>query len=165
MNDERDKSGGEKAKKELIAAVFARAASNYERIKYFWPLGQLLVKRAAISPGLSVLDIACGRGASLFPAAEAVGLTGRVVGVDISAPMAEQTETEIGRRGLLNVHARQMDAEHLEFPDASFDCVLCGFALGFFPRLEQALDEFVRVLKPGGRLATSTWGDEDPRWN
>jgi ubiquinone/menaquinone biosynthesis C-methylase UbiE len=165
MNDERVKSEGVRAKKELIAAVFARAATNYKHIKYFWPLGRLLVERAAISPGSDVLDIACGRGASLFPAAEAVGPTGRVVGIDISAPMAEQTETEIGRRGLLNAHARQMDAEHLDFPDASFDCVLCGFALAFFPRLERALDEFVRVLKPGGRLAASTWGDDDPRWN
>ena len=165
MDDAHDKSEMDRIKKELIASVFARAASNYERIKYFWPLGQLLVKKATISAGSKVLDIACGRGAVLFPAAEAVGPTGSVVGVDISAPMAEQTESEIGRRGLLNAHARQMDAEHLDFPDATFDCVLCGFALGFFPRLEHALDEFVRVLQPGGRLAASTWGDEDPSWN
>jgi SAM-dependent methyltransferase len=57
-----------------------------------------------------------------------------------------------------------MDAEALDFSDASFDAVLCGFGLFFFPRLEKALAEFKRVLKPGGRVAVSTWGDDDPRW-
>jgi SAM-dependent methyltransferase len=50
-----------------------------------------------------------------------------------------------------------MDAEHLDFPDAAFDRVLCGFGVMFFPHLDQALAEFRRVLKPGGRLGVSTW--------
>ncbi len=165
MSDDHNKSNEERARKELIAAVFARAASDYERIKYFWPMGRLLVEKAAIFPGAHVLDAACGRGAALFPAAEQIGPMGRVVGIDLSAPMAEQTQGEIQRRGLLNASALQMDAENLEFPDSSFDHVLCGFSLPFFPRLDRALHEFSRVLKPGGRLAASTWGDEDPDWH
>jgi ubiquinone/menaquinone biosynthesis C-methylase UbiE len=50
-----------------------------------------------------------------------------------------------------------MDAEHLDFPDAAFDCVLCGFGVMFFPNQDQALGEFRRVLKSGGRLGVSTW--------
>ena len=50
-----------------------------------------------------------------------------------------------------------MDAEQLDFPDAAFDRVLCGFGVMFFPHLDQALAEFRRVLKPGGRLGVSTW--------
>jgi len=50
-----------------------------------------------------------------------------------------------------------MDAEHLDFPDAVFDRVLCGFGVMSFPHLDQALSEFRRVLKPGGRLGLSTW--------
>ncbi len=60
-----------------------------------------------------------------------------------------------------------MDAEHLEFPDNSFDCVLCGFAVFFFPHLEQALAEMRRVLRPGGRIAVTTWdksGDAGWEW-
>jgi SAM-dependent methyltransferase len=57
-----------------------------------------------------------------------------------------------------------MDAEHLEFPDASFDVVLCGFSLQFFPHLDQALSEFRRVLRPAGRTIVTTWGREDEDW-
>ena len=53
-----------------------------------------------------------------------------------------------------------MDAEHLSFPDNFFDAVFCGFALFFFPSVARALSEFKRVLKPGGKLAVSTWGND-----
>jgi SAM-dependent methyltransferase len=57
-----------------------------------------------------------------------------------------------------------MDAEDLDFREASFDAVLCGFGLMFFPHLAQTLDGFRKVLKPGGRLAVSTWATPDPRY-
>jgi SAM-dependent methyltransferase len=57
-----------------------------------------------------------------------------------------------------------MDAELLDFPEATFDTVLCGFALFFFPNLRATLAQFLHVLKPGGRLAVSTWGRDDERW-
>jgi len=50
-----------------------------------------------------------------------------------------------------------MDAEYLDFPDATFDHVLCGFGIMFFPDQNLALREFWRVLKPGGQLGVSTW--------
>jgi SAM-dependent methyltransferase len=50
-----------------------------------------------------------------------------------------------------------MDAEHLNFPDATFDRVLCGFGIMFFPDQLRALGEFRRVMKSDGRLAVSTW--------
>jgi ubiquinone/menaquinone biosynthesis C-methylase UbiE len=152
-------------KKDILRGVFTRSASSYERIRYFPIFGEWLVKTAQIPEGSRVLDVACGRGAVLFPAAQRVGTSGHVIGVDLAEGMARETEMEIQRRGLKQAEARQMDAEHLTFPDASFDFVLCGFSLQFFPHLEQALAEFRRVLKPGGHVVVTTWAGDDERWN
>ena len=160
-------------KKDILQGVFTRSASSYERIRYFPIFGEWLVENAQIPEGAKVLDVACGRGAVLFPAAERVGPNGHVTGIDLAEGMARETQMEIQRRGLKQADARQMDAEHLSFPDSSFDLVLCGFSLQFFPHLEQALSEFRRVLrspdpvsgKPGGRIAVTTWAGDDERWS
>ena len=55
-----------------------------------------------------------------------------------------------------------MSADQLDFPNATFDGVLCGFALWFFPQPHHTLDEFFRVLKPGGRVGLTTWTDDCP---
>jgi ubiquinone/menaquinone biosynthesis C-methylase UbiE len=128
--------------------------------------GQWLVDSAQIPEGATALDVACGRGAVLFPAAERVGAGGKVIGIDLAEGMARETGLEIQKRGLAQAETRQMDAETLDFPASFFDVVLCGFSLQFFPHLDRALGEFHRVLKPNGRLAVTTWSDtDDPRWN
>jgi ubiquinone/menaquinone biosynthesis C-methylase UbiE len=152
-------------KKNTLQGIFTRSASSYEHIRYFPVFGQWLVDTAQIAQGSTVLDVACGRGAVLFPAAERVGERGKVIGIDLAEGMARETGLEIQRRGFMQAEARQMDAENLDFPDSFFDVVLCGFSLQFFPHLERALAEFRRVLKPGGRIAVTTWGAvDDPRW-
>ena len=70
-----------------------------------------------------MLDVASGRGAVLFPAAEAVGLTGKVVGIDLAQEMAHTTNNEAARQGL-HAQVQVMDAEHLDFPNEAFDRVL-----------------------------------------
>lgn len=152
-------------KKDTLQGVFTRSASSYERIRYFPIFGQWLVGTAQIPEGARVLDVACGRGAVLFPAAERVGTRGQVIGIDLADGMAYETGLEIQRRGLKQAEVRQMDAEHLTFPDSTFDVVLCGFSLQFFPHLEQALSEFHRVLKPAGKAAVTTWAGDDARWD
>jgi ubiquinone/menaquinone biosynthesis C-methylase UbiE len=152
-------------KKDTLRGVFTRSAASYERIRYFPVFGAWLVEMAQIPEGAKVLDVACGRGAVLFSAAERVGPNGHVIGIDLAEGMARETQLEIERRGLIQAEARQMDAENLTFPDSSFDFVLCGFSFQFFPHLEQALSEFRRVLKPGGRITVTTWGGDDERWN
>lgn len=149
------------------AATWSRAALTYSNVgpRFFQHFGSRLVALAPIQPGDKVLDVAAGRGALLFPAAEKVGPQGEVVGIDYSAGMVEQTNTQVEALGLKNARMVRMDAEQLDFPDASFDCVLCGFAIFFFPNLEKALSEFRRVLKPEGLLGVSTWGPHDPRWS
>ncbi len=152
--------------KQLYQGIFSRSAATYGQVgpAYFQHFGQRLAAFAQIPPGARVLDVACGRGSVLFPAAEAVGPSGRVTGVDFSEAMVAETAREIAARAVPNASVTQMDAEHLQFPDACFDFVLCGFALFFFPQLEQALAEMRRVLVPGGQVAVSTWGKYDERW-
>jgi len=154
-------------RKQVVAGVFHRASSTYGHVgpSFFAHFGRNLVEHAALPLHARVLDVATGRGAVLFPAAEAVGPKGSVIGIDFAEGMAKETAREVMHRGLSNVEVRQMDAEHLDFLDASFDAILCGFAIFFFPQLERALAEFRRALKQGGRIAVTTWGDLfDKEW-
>ena len=152
--------------KATIADVFGRAAVTYDRVgpQFFTHFGRQLVKRAQVHDGARVLDVAAGRGAVLFPAAEYAGVDGHVTGIDLAPPMVHATAAEINCRGVANPVMRQMDAEQLAFPAASFDYILSGFALPFFPDPQRVLGECRRVLQPGGRIALSSWGREDARW-
>lgn len=152
--------------KERIAAVFNRAAPTYDRVgpRFISHLGRRLVELAQIASEANVLDVATGKGAVLLPAAEAVGPRGQVIGVDLSEAMVDQAADEIDSRGLKNAEVRQMDAEHLRFPDASFDYVLCGLSMQFFPQPNRFLSESHRVLNPNGRIAITTLGRRDERW-
>ncbi|HEX8035887.1 MAG TPA: methyltransferase domain-containing protein, partial [Ktedonobacterales bacterium] len=149
--------------KTRLAGVFDRASATYGQVgpNYFTYFGQRLVEHAALTPGMRVLDVACGRGAVLFAAAQAVEPTGSVIGVDLSEGMVAATTADIAKRGLPNVTAQVMDAEHLVFPDAAFDALTCAFSL-FFMSEVTALAEFRRVVRPGGTLAVSTWAPKDP---
>lgn len=152
--------------KQGIAGVFSRASTTYDQVgpRFFAHFGRRLVEVAQIPAGARVLDIATGRGAVLFPAAEQVGPQGHVIGIDLAEDMVKQTADEMRRRGVQNAEVRQMDAEQLDFPDGLFDAVTCGYALFFLPNLNDALAEYRRVLKPGGLFAVSTWAEDDQRW-
>ena len=158
-----EKNAGEKTG---VEGIFDRAAPTYDRVgpRFFGYFGQRLVELATFQSGAKVLDVAAGRGAILFPMAEKIGPGGEVIGIDLSEEMVRQTAAEIAEHKLENARMVRMDAEHLDFEDATFDYVTCGFALFFFPNPAQALAEFMRVLKPGGLLAISTWGKADPLW-
>jgi len=155
--------------KHEVAGIFGRAAPTYDRVgpRFFSHFGRRLVTLAQIPGGAKVLDVATGRGAVLFSAADVVGPQGFVVGIDLSEMMIQENWEEIKRLGLQNVKAHRMDAEYLELPDESFDCVLCSFAIFFFPQLDRALSEMRRVLKPNGQIAVTTWAsirDEQWKW-
>ena len=148
-------------RKQQTSGIYNRAAAAYDQLgpHYFSYFGRRLVELMQVPAGASVLDVATGRGAVLLPAAAAVGQYGRVVGIDFAAAMVVETTKELALRGLTNAEVYQMDAEQLEFPAESFDYLLCGFAVFFFPRLDRAMTEFRRVLKPHGRIGLTTWGN------
>lgn len=150
---------------EDVASLFSRRSSDFGRedgLRRFPHFGRRLVETAGVSAGMHVLDVATGRGALLFPAAEHVGPAGHVIGIDLAPGMVQATAKDVEQRGLANVEVRQMDAEQLDFPASSFDALVCGFGIMFFPHLTRGLTGFRRVLRPGGVLAVSTWAKPDP---
>jgi ubiquinone/menaquinone biosynthesis C-methylase UbiE len=114
-----------------------------------------LLAEAALAPAECVLDVASGTGRVAVQAAEAVGARGSVLGVDLSARMVDAAQ----RRALPNTRFARMDAQQLALPDARFDVVLCSLGLMYLPDPGQALREMRRVLRPGGRLVLSVWGE------
>lgn len=158
------------ATKKMIEQVFDDAATSYDHTgpAIFTQFGTRIVERTPLKPGMRVLDVATGTGAVLVPAAQRVGLEGCVTGIDLSRAILQEAEYAARARGLTNIELRQMDAEHLEFPDQAFDVIFCAFGLFLFPDLEAALREMHRVCKPGGYLSVSLFAKTpapfDPGW-
>jgi O-methyltransferase/aklanonic acid methyltransferase len=145
--------------KEGIAGGFDRAASTYDTvIPFFETFARYLVEAAAPASGDRVLDVACGKGACVRVTAEHVGPSGYVLGVDLSSSMIDAARQNLARLDLpASVEVRVADAEQMGVPDDSFDVVLCGFGVFFFPNPAAAVSEFRRVLRDGGRFAASTF--------
>ncbi len=150
------------SQKQWVQNVFDGAAPEYGRAGccFFQHFGRSLVSFSGVEPGADVLDVATGKGAVLFPLINSIGSEGSVSGIDLSANMVSETQRQLDIEGKDWVCVQQMDAEKLDFPDCSFDFVFCGFALFFFPSLKKALSEFRRVLRPGGYLVVSIWGEK-----
>jgi len=140
---------------EVMAAVFDGCADDYDEIGLFTSFGRRLVELAQVAPGERVLDVAAGRGACLFAAAEHIGPAGVIHAVDISESMVALLAGDIEARQLANAAVSRMDAQALSFPAASYDVVLCASALFLLPDPMAAAREFLRVLRPGGRCAVS----------
>jgi len=145
------------------AEVFSRAAPDFDRVgpRFFSQSGLHLVELANIPESSRVLDVACGRGAVLFPVSEKVGADGQVFGVDLAEGMIRHTQSDIRNLNIQNIHLSQMDATQLAFDNAIFGFALCSHSIGFFPK---ALSEIYRVLKPGGKTALSIVASDCFKW-
>ncbi len=127
----------------------------------FWNrYGQRTVDRLHLHIGASVLDVACGVGASALPAAEAVGPTGRVMGVDLAERLLALARAKAKIRGLHHAEFRYGDMTSLGLPNESFDAVICVFGIFFVPNMEGLVAELWRMVRPGGQLAVTTWGPD-----
>lgn len=120
------------------------------------PCAAKLVKRAGVRAGQRVLDVACGTGVVSVTAAR---LGAHVTGLDLTPELLDRAR-ENSRIAGVEVTWHEGDVEHLPFGDASFDVVLSQFGHIFAPRPEVAIGEMLRVLRPGGTIAFSTWPPE-----
>lgn len=148
--------------KEKIARVFDESAKDFDTIgtPFFKYFGESLAYKVELDFNMKILDIGCGKGASLIPIAKKLGRSGEITGVDISQKMIEETNAIIKEEKLSNANAQFMDAEDLQFPDKYFDIVICSFGLFFFPDIQKAMDEIKRVLKNNGKFIFATWNDK-----
>jgi phosphatidylethanolamine/phosphatidyl-N-methylethanolamine N-methyltransferase len=140
--------------REQIEKAYARWAPVYDLVfGAVFDRGRMAAIQAAEkhcgANGGRILEVGVGTGISL-PDYSRVN---RIVGLDISAPMLKRARERVVEHKLTNVEALAvMDAKHLAVPDASFDVVVAQYVITAVPDPEATLDDFARVLKPGGEI-------------
>ena len=133
-----------------VAKAYARWAPVYDLVfGAVFDRGRKASIEAAERIGGRILEVGVGTGISLPDYRR----SNRLVGIDISAPMLAKAQQRVREQNLCNVEALSvMDVAHLGFPDNSFDVVVAQYVITAVPDPEAALDEFARVVKPGGEI-------------
>ena len=131
---------------DVLDRIPTGAIESFAGVGYFFDLADL-------REGESVVDLGSGSGMDVFFAAECVGPSGSVVGVDFTVEQLEKARTIAGEGGYSQVELREGRIESLPADDASFDCVISNGVINLSPEKERVFAEATRVLRPGGRLA------------
>jgi ubiquinone/menaquinone biosynthesis C-methylase UbiE len=149
--------------KARASTTYNAAADSYDDCaNSFWErFGRRTIERLNLQSGARLLDVCCGSGASAIPAAEKVGPEGFVLGVDLAERLLERARWKAAKRGLHNVEFQVGDMLDLGLPRSEFDAVVCVFGIFFVPDMRAGVQALWDVVRPGGRLAITTWG---PRW-
>jgi ubiquinone/menaquinone biosynthesis C-methylase UbiE len=143
-----------------------RVADGWEKWDRFFDeqmafLNHRLVADARLRTGLRVLDLGSGTGYPALLAAQTVGPSGSVIGIDLADRMLAAAERKAARLGLANVTFQTGDITTLPFGPDAFDAVTSRFCLMFLPDIPTAVAEIARVLKPGGWVATAVWSSPE----
>jgi arsenite methyltransferase len=128
-----------------LANVPELAAESFAGVANPFSLGRL-------EPGERVLDLGSGAGTDSLVAAQMVGPTGSVTGLDMTPQMLAKARAAAAELGGGNVDFMEGDAESLPFPDASFDVVISNGVIDLIPDKDAVFAELYRVLAPGGRI-------------
>lgn len=140
------------ARHRYVRELFDATALHYDRINALMSLGsgrwyrRRALRRIGLGTGDRVVDVGCGTGVIAAMAEAMVGPTGRVVGLDPSPAMLEVARHRGVRETVVGV------ADALPFPDACFDAITMGYALRHVDDLDRVFREYLRVLRPGGRV-------------
>jgi demethylmenaquinone methyltransferase/2-methoxy-6-polyprenyl-1,4-benzoquinol methylase len=148
-----------KDKATFVHEVFESIADDYDRMNNVISFGSHVawrnytMKRMNVQPGQSALDVACGTCDWTISLGQAVGLNGKVVGLDFSQNMLKIGAEKVRNNGLEDVVSLvHGDAMNLPFDDNTFDYATIGFALRNVPDIQKVLREMTRVVKPGGKV-------------
>jgi len=123
------------------------------------PAHDRLLDMARVSSGTKVIEIACGSGLVTMHLSEQVGPAGHVLATDLSEGMIGDLKSRLLGTALSNIEAKRMPAEKLDAADATFDAAICALGLMYTPDPGAALAEMARVVKPGGTVAVTVWGE------
>jgi ubiquinone/menaquinone biosynthesis C-methylase UbiE len=139
--------------------TYSSAAKTYEdaSFRYWQFLSANTIERLNLRPGDAVLDIACGTGPAILPAAAAVGPSGRVVGVDYADGMLAIAREKVDEAGHTNVELVREDLMGLTY-GPEFDAVVCVLGIFFLEDMVAAASQMWSFVRPGGRLAVTTLG-------
>ncbi len=131
------------------------SAGDWDRFaRLISPVGGVVIDRVGVAPGVRLLDVGTGSGGNLaIPAAQ---LGAEVVGLDITPELLEQAARKADESGV-DIRWVEGDAQELPFEDASFDRVTSTFGAMFAPDHQRTAGELVRVCRPAGRIAMTTW--------
>lgn len=142
-----------------VRQIFDALAGSYDSpaTRFFPFCADRLVNFVKPRPGSKVLDVATGTGAAAVAFAQAVGSSGHVTAIDVSPRMLDKAEANIRKMALGNVDLHEMDAARLDFRRDYFHSLVCSYGLWFLPDMAGALREWVRVLRPGGKLAFTSF--------
>jgi phosphatidylethanolamine/phosphatidyl-N-methylethanolamine N-methyltransferase len=134
----------------MVKKAYARWAPVYDLVfGALFDRGRQAAIVAAEQIGGRILEVGVGTGLSL----PGYSSQTRIVGIDLSESMLRKAQERVADLSLKNVEALEvMDAEHLSFPDGSFDVVVAHYVVSTVPNPEAALDEFARALRPGGEI-------------
>ncbi len=125
-------------------------------MNFLKPAGDAIIGQLNIQETDAVLDIASGTGEPALTIAS-VASEGKVVAIDIAEQMLSKAMEHALEKGLKNFETVVADVSELPFEDNSFDKISCRFGFMFFPDIQIAANEMFRVLKTGGKMATSVW--------
>lgn len=122
------------------------------------PVTDLMHAALAPEPGMTLLDVGCGAGASTLSFARSVGPEGGVVGLDFARPLLEIAKARAEARGIGNAEFREGDAQTADLSAGRFDAVVSRFGLMFFEDPVAAFANIRASLVPGGRIVFAAWG-------
>lgn len=124
---------------------------------FLQPMGDEIIRMLNLNGNETVLDVAAGTGEPGITIARKLK-NGKVIITDLAEGMLTVAKEKAAAMGINNLETQACDVSNLPFADNTFDAISCRFGYMFFPDMLQATKEMVRVLKPGGRIATSVWG-------